>query len=483
MKVLLIQPPHYYGMNSRPPSAFPLGLAYIAAALKRAGHLVKVLDIYANQFPAGEAEERIKKLDPDFEVFCISAFSTQYKYVKWLIYRLKELFNKPVILGHTLATFNADAVFKYTPADICVIGEGEETMVDLLTHNLGDLNKIKGIAYRDNGRVVFNPRREYINDLDRIDFPQRDSFPMNVYLEYSGLWSNPEIKTMDIITARGCPYNCNFCSKTFQGIRLRSIENIIQEIEDLRVQYDFKGIKFNDELTLINKERMYQLCRYLKKSKLSWVCQGRVNLVDIDLLKMMKDSGCKALGFGVESGSQKILDNMHKGITVEQAIDAIRATKKAGIEPIIQMMCGYPGEDDKTLKETLDFFRKVKSPTMQFSMTTALPGTKLYTQAYERGLIKNEDAYLENLDWGYYGEREILINFTNFSNDELLKKRMGIENEINGYYRRYLVAHPVIIFRILFKRLASYYLQFGLRHLFKRIFKLRAYLTKDNWML
>ena len=482
MKVLLVQPPHYYGTNSRPPSSFPLGIAYIARALKNAGHVVETFDIYAHQFSHSEVRHRISNLNREFDALCVSALSTQYAYVKWLINELKLRFDRPLILGNALATFNMEVVFKHTKADICVISEGEETIVELLD-NLGNLSAVKGIAYRESGKIIVNPRREYISDLDSINFPERDMFAMDIYLKHTCLWSNPEIRTIDIISARGCPYDCNFCSRTFSGIRLRSVANIIEEIEELRSKYDFKGIKFNDELTLINKQRTYELCAYLKKSKLSWICQGRVNVVDRDLLKVMKDSGCKALGFGVESGSNKILANMNKGITAEQAVAAINATKEAGIEPIIQMMFGYPGEDDRSLEETVNFFKKVRSPTMQFSMTTALPGTRLYQDARNNNLINNEDQYLEKLDWGYYADREVLINFTNFADSELTRKRKEIEDNINRYYRNYITARPWILCGILLKRIKSYYLRYGLFKTSKKMMGLASYLRKDSWMI
>ena len=349
--------------------------------------------------------------------------------------------------------------------------------------NLGNLGKVKGIVYRDNGQICFNPSRGYIKNLDTIDFPARDSFPMAIYLRHSCLWSNPEIRIVDIITARGCPYDCNFCSKTFRGIRLRSVQNIIQEIEELKEKYNFRGIKFNDELTLINKERIYELCKYLKKSKLSWVCQGRVNLVDMHLLKTMKDSGCKALGFGVESGSQKILNKMNKGVTVEQAVSAIRATRRAGIEPIIQMMYGYLGEDDDSLRETASFFRKIKYPTLEFSLTTALPGTQLYNYAYHNDMIKNEDEYLEKLDWGYRSGREALINFTRFSLSELTEKKKAAESEINRYYRKYLLFRPWIAAKILLNKVKSYYISYGLIATAKKIIKFVSFLKRERWML
>jgi len=482
MKVLLIQPPHYYGIHSRPPSSFPLGIAYIAGALKKAGHEIEVLDIYAHQLDDKEVCRRIKDLTADIDVVCVSALSTQYKYVKWLVGELKSRFDKPLILGNALATFNAAAVFANTKTDICVISEGEETIVDLLD-NLNNLSSVKGILYKRDNKVYANVPREYIKNLDSIDFPRRDIFATDIYLEHTGLWSNPEIRTIDLITARGCPYSCNFCSKTFSGIRLRSIPNIIQEIEELRSKYDFAGIKFNDELTLVNKKRVYELCAYLKKAKLSWVCQGRVNLVDRDLLRTMKDSGCKALGFGVESGSNRILANMNKGISVEQAIEAIKVTKECGIEPIIQMMFGYPGEDDLSIEETVRFFDKVHSPTMQFSMTTALPGTKLYEDARKNKFINNEDEYLEKLDWGYYADREILINFTNFSDSELSRKRKETEERINKNYRLYITKRPWIALGIIFNKVKSYYLRYGLVKTIKKSLGAASYLKKDSWVL
>jgi len=483
MKVLFIQPPHYFGANSRPPGAFPLGAGYVAAALAGAGHRIEVFDIYANQLAAESVQSYLDRFNfLDIDAVCISALSTQYRYVKWLVGQLKERTDKPVILGNALATFSAEVVFKNTAVDICVIGEGERTLVELLA-NLGDLAGIKGIVYREDGRIVFNAPREYIKNLDEIVFPLRDKFAMDIYLKHCCLSSNAEIRAISVITARGCPYECNFCSKTFQGVRLRSVDNIIQEIEQLRSKYDFQGISFSDELTLVNKARTYELCKYLKKAKLAWGCQGRVNVVDLELLKTMRDSGCKSLGFGVESGSQKILDKMNKGICVEDAVKAIKMTKCAGIEPLIQMMHGYPGEDKDTLEETFDFFRKVKSPTMQFSMTTALPGTVLFNDAKKRGLIKDENEYMEKLDWGYYGEREILVNFTKFTDEELVNTRRQLEAKINACYRKYLITHPWIMFGIIFNKIRSYYLRYGLVRTFEKILKFNSYFKKDNWML
>lgn len=482
MKVLLVQPPHYYGKNSRPPQHFPLGLGYIATALKKRGHDLEVLDIYAHQYSDDEVEKKIKGLSHDIDVVCISALSTQYKYTKWLIRNIKAKFDKPVIVGNALATFSTKILLENSAADICVIGEGEETITELLD-NLSSVDRVKGICYRKDGNIFYTPPRPYIKDLDTISPPMREIFPMRIYLDNGYLWGNPEIKSIDIISARGCPFNCRFCSKTFSGVRLRTIKNVIGEIESLRERYGVKGIFFNDELTLVNKERTYELCDYFRKTGMRWVCQGRVDKVDLDLLKCMKRSGCVALGFGVESGSQRILDNMNKGIRVEQTIKAINATKKVGIQPLIQMMYGYEGEDDESLVETINFFKTINSPTMALSLTTPLPGSYLYSSACERGLIKNEDKYVEKLDWGYCDDRDILINFTKFSDEESIKKRIETENTINSNYRRYLKTHPWVAAKIMLKKIVSYYQRYGLVKTARRIMRFRSDIEKDSWMI
>lgn len=482
MKILLVQPPHYYGKHSRPPQAFPLGIGYIAAALRKNGHAIEVLDIYAHQYPDDEVGRRIKAMPDDIDAVCVSAMSTQYRYVKWLIGRLKEKRDIPVIVGNALATFSAHVLLKNSGADICVNGEGERTIVDLL-ENLSSPEKVDGIYYLSKGEMKGTPDRPYTIDIDTIEPPDRDIFPMQIYLDNCYLWGSPEMKAINIITARGCPFSCNFCSKTFSGIRLRTIASVIREIESLRERYDFGAVSFNDELTLVNKERVYELCKYFKRTGLKWVCQGRVDKVDADLLKCMKGSGCIALGFGVESGSQRILDRMNKGIKVKQAVDAIRAAEKAGIRPIIQMMYGYIGEDDESLSDTVRFFNKIHFPTMQFSMTTALPGTRLYAEASGSGLIKNEDEYMEKLDWGYYGEREALINFTRFADDALAAKRIETERLINLNYRRYLATHPWVALKILLRKTASYYKRYGFLKTMAKAARSKSYLKKESWMV
>ena len=435
MKVLLIQPPHNYEGKSREPQGVPLGLGYVAKALLNSGNNVEVLDIWAHQYSNEEVMQKVAELD--YDICGISALSTQYAYVKWLISELKKYNNSPIVVGNALATFSSEIVLNNTKADICCIGEGEITFVDIV-ENINNLDKVNGIYYKENNKIFKNPPREYIKDLDSIDFPAWDLFPMQIYLKYCKVWGT-SVDAINIVTARGCPYKCRFCSKTFSGVRYRSVDNIIAEVKFLKDKYGMAGVFFNDELFIRNKRTVYEFCDKITPLNIKWNCQSRINLVDIDLLKRMKEAGCVAVGYGVESGSQTILNNMKKEITLKQAEDAIKNTLKVGMDPIIQMMYGYPGENRETLQETVGFFKKLPPAQMgvKLSITTPLPGSELYDDVLKKSLIKDEEKYLEQLESGYAGEKS-LINLTEFTEEEFFNLKSETEkkiyyNQVKGY--------------------------------------------------
>jgi anaerobic magnesium-protoporphyrin IX monomethyl ester cyclase len=451
MKVLLIQPPH----AGREPSLFPLGLGYIARALQDIGCEVTVFDIHAHNYTREEVAEKIGRLS--YDVTGISAFSTQYAYVKWLTAELKKSHQGKIIMGGPLPTYNPAMVLEKTLADICVISEGDLTVKSLI-ENIDKPEKVAGIYYRQNGRIISNPPRDYVKDLDSIPFPPYDIFPMDIYFRHTGLFGMLTRKTINIVTSRGCPYRCNFCSRTFGGVRLRSIDNVIAEIRHLKERFGVDSVYFNDELLVVSKNRAQELCDKIKSLGILWGCQGRSNIVDLELLKWMKSAGCVSVGYGVESGSQKILDNMNKHATVVENEKAITNTLKAGLMPVVQMIYGYPGEDKNTIRETVDFFNRVhySPPTpdgkANLNLIAPLPGSPLYEESLQNGLIRDEDAYLSVIEMGYNPGSPVMVNFTEFSNAELLDLKARTEREIYLNYRRYLKRHPWKYFRTLFKQ-------------------------------
>lgn len=444
MKVMLIQLPHFYRATFRPPTLYPLGIGYLAAVLKDHHHLIP-MDLWIHNATVDQAIAFIKQQEiPD--VFGISVYSTQYPYFKELVFQLKKNFpNIKIVAGGPGATFSSKIFLEKLPIDYCVIGEGEFTFLELL-QQFNSPETVNGIAYRKDNQVFYTPPREQIKNLDLLPLPDRQFFDIERYMENSkkdgGVFHR--LRSINLIAGRGCPYQCIYCSKTFSGCRLRSIQSIAEEIDYLKRTYHAQAIEFDDELVVINKKRTLELCSFLRKANLKWGCQGRINLVDEEILRSMKASGCFNIGYGVESYSQKILDRMKKQIKVEDIIPVIELTKKIGMNPIIQYMFGFPGEDDETIEATFQFFKKIDHPFVGMP-TTPIPGTVLYEEAFKKGLIGDEEEYLIKLTSGY---NNFIVNMTGFSDIEYLKKRHQLSTRVNiEYYKK----HPIKFLQYLTK--------------------------------
>ena len=432
MKAALIQLPHFYGAGySRPPASYPLGLGYLSSALRNSGIAHEGVNLWEKGLTP---EDAVRELDlSGFDYFCISAYSTQYKYFKPFAALLKRKYPQtPIICGGPGPTFSSAVILENNPVDVCVIGEGEATLVDLLK-NYSTLPGVKGISYLKDGKPVFTEPRPGMKDLDTLALPDREIFDTRKVM----LNANPGgvRKTADILAGRGCPYQCTFCSKTFSGLRMRSVAAIIAEVRGLIETYGVNHLQFNDELVIVGKPRTLQLCAELKKLNVQWTCQGRINLVDEEVLRAMKDSGCIEIGYGVESVSQAILDGMKKQVRAEAIIPVIELTRRIGIAPIMQYMYGFPGENDETIERTFEFFKRLDLPFIGAS-TTPLPGSALYNDCLAKGLIKDEEAYLLRLDSGY----NLLggnVNLTDFTDEEARAKQRRLQIRItHQYYKR-----------------------------------------------
>jgi radical SAM superfamily enzyme YgiQ (UPF0313 family) len=451
MKVLLINPPQ----AGRVP-ALNIGLGHIAGALAKNGFEVEVLDIFLNEYQEETTEVILKQAS--FDCVGVSAMSTQYVYAKWLSEILKKYHpEKPVFLGGCLSTHSAELILKHTSFNFCVIGEGDVTAVELV----GSLDKpgsVKGIAYKEGENVIFTDERDLVPDVNSLGMPAYGLFDIPSYLGQAFPTGGEPGRSLGVITARGCPYSCNYCSKGFPGVRLKSIEKLYEEIKYLNDTYKIGGISFYDELTILNKKRGYEICSLMKELGLKWSCQGRVNVVDLPLLKEMKRSGCVSVGFGVESGSPKILANMNKKQDIHQSRTAVRNSIKARLLPWLQMMFGYEGENFDTLKETEEFLASIPHPAPHFFVTTPLPGTQLYEESLKKGLINDEVSYLESLTSGYFSGRDILVNLTEFPEEKYYEIKGNFESRINRNFRRAFLKHPLIVLKITsFKAELFYY--------------------------
>jgi len=438
MKVMMIQLPHFFEGAKRAPNSYPLGIGYLVSVLKDLHEMIP-LDLWIENAEVDKGIRLVEKSHvPD--IFCISVYSTQYPYYKEFVGRLKEKYPYvPVVAGGPGASFSYQVFLEKTQTDYCVIGEGEITLRELLD-NIDSPRDVNGIAFRNGDELVVTPERTQIKDLDSIPLPDLTFFDFERYVFNSkNKRSFKNFRVGKLISSRGCPYNCTFCSKTFSGSRMRSIESIEREIGLLKTEFNIEAIGFSDELVLLNKKRAVAICEMMKRCNLPWGCQGRINLVDEEILQHLEDSGCKLVGYGVESYTQNILDKMKKGIRVNQIVPVIEMTKKYNIEPGIQYMYGFPGENDESIENTYQFFKQIDRPYIGM-VTTPLPGSALYDDVLKQNLITDEEAYLMKLDSGYNCQTP-LINLTKFSDTDFVSKRYVLGKRISRiYYRR----HPLL---------------------------------------
>ena len=408
----------------------PLGLGYIASVIRGEGHAVRILDINGFGYSNKKVEEIIK--DSKFDIAGIGGLTSTYKYVKWLskIIR-KHKSNVLIVAGNMVSTAHPEMLLKNSCVDIAVIDEGEITFKELVSalragKGFGGIN---GIYYKNNGEILKTPPRERISDLDTLPFPAWDLLPMETYLNNSTTSpSSVGLRQINVSAVRGCPYECTFCSRPFgKQVFIRSARNTIDEVRELKKRYQVEFINFSDDLFLANEKFVLEFCDMMISENLNikWSTSGRVNLVNDKLLRKMRRAGCVELGFGFESGSQIMLDNMKKRVTVKQAEEAIKITRAACIKVSGSFIIGMPGETLNTIKETLAFIKRNHLPIYRFFYATPYPHTELYSIAKKMGRFPlDEDAYLEKL-----GEMRttFLVNLTNFSDTELVRLKNEAE--------------------------------------------------------
>ena len=413
--VLLISPPYvdlYGELNRAAGRYFPLGLGYIASSLRNYGnHAVQMFEPEAQGLAYADLARIIKESPPS--VLGLTCSTPNFFRALELARIGRENSTAKIVLGGVHASALPEFIMEnYSDLiDCVVVGEGEITMRELVGayDDNSDLAKVKGIVFRRDGKVVRTERRPFIEELDSIPPPARDLIPQDLFRP--NLHNARYRKCLPLLTSRGCPYNCTFCaSRIVSGkkYRMHSAEYVLEEMEMLKKDYHAQQLLITDDTFTIHHERLEAICRGMidRHLDLKWFCFSQVNVVNKEILTLMKKAGCYSVGFGVESAEEAILEKMGKPIKPEKAREAVRAANEIGLKTQAFYIFGSPGETRSQMEHTIEFSKKVGATLSFFNMLVPYPGTRDF-EHYFSGVP------LKEIDWRNFvavGEECVLQN-------------------------------------------------------------------------
>ena len=412
---------------------FPLGVAYLASVLRNVGVDVQVFcqDVFHYPNSALASLLETSKFDLIGVGFLAARFRETVAPLCDVINRHKK--DALLVLGGHGPSPIPEYMLKNTQADIVVIGEAEETIVEIMEgrDSRTALEGIEGIAYRQGDEVVVNPRRRPIRELDTIPFPAWELFPMDRYVNCSKYPGQTEMdKNLAIISSRGCLGRCSFCYRMEKGIRWRSIENVVEEMKTLKTRYGVNYFCFQDELFLFKKSRLFEFEDALQKNSLhtKFFCDARADIFDEEMAECLKRIGCKYLNVGFESVDQKVLDAMHKGTTVEQNYGLAEIAHETGLALGLNFIWGSPCDTRDSLSRAVSFIRKFNSYASPRTIRppTPYPGSPLYYEAIDRGLLNGPEEFFSR----FRNSDLMAVNFTDMPDEECYRLLFAANKEL-----------------------------------------------------
>jgi radical SAM superfamily enzyme YgiQ (UPF0313 family) len=399
---------------------FPLGILYVAAAARQAGYDVAVFDA---MFAGGDQDflAALGRMQPRIVGFGVLAT------VRQAALRLAALAKRQgaiVVMGGADPTARPNAYLQFQndglyPVDVVTVGEAETTLSELLPLLLRDrwapssLGQVQGLVYRDvSGETVATPRRSLIEDVDRIPLPARDLIDLEPYRE---AWrSHHGYFSMSLMATRGCPFSCSWCQKAVFGrsYRSRSPASVADEMRLIKERYRPDQVRIIDDVLGIDRQwvRQWHDAVLDRDAVIPFECLSRVDLLDEEMVLLLQEVGCRRIALGTESGSQKVLDAMDKGTTVEQIRRAATVCRRAGIETYFYMMVGYPGEEWADLNRSAALLRETRPDAFSTTIAYPLPGTAFYEQVRDRlpAPSAGRDGHTAMPDWDYTAENRLL---------------------------------------------------------------------------
>jgi len=421
---------------------FPMGLGYIASALRNAGHEVGIYNQDLYHYPESHLTEYLTHNRYDAVGLGFVAGYYPYRKMLKISAAINAVPNRPfyIIGGHGPAP-EPEYFLKKSGADVVMIGEGDVSIVNLINAlaNKTSLSTVYGIAYMDEGILVQTPRQALIRDIDSIPFPAWDLFPMDYYgLFRIGNVTQNRDRVGIVLSGRGCPFHCNFCYRMDEGCRVRSNESILSEMAALKTDYHMNFIYFCDELLMTSVQRTVEFCEAVLESGLDlpWACNGRLNFAKPEVIKLMKKAGCKFINYGIEAVDDDALKTMHKALTVDQIVHGTEATLAEGIAPGFNIIWGNIGETREVLQKDVDFLLKYddQGQFRTIRPVTPYPGTPLYDHAIRKGLLKGVEDFYENK---HINQDLVSVNFTNLSDEDFNEAlRDANSTLITRYYEK-----------------------------------------------
>ncbi len=393
----------------------PLSLAWVASIAERAGHKVTIIDARTLGLSQPQTLDILKKFKPDIIGFMMTTYMFP-ETLEWIKY-LKGNLKVPVIVGgYNLRVYPKESV-SHSEIDFGVLEHAYYTLPALLKEiERGGRNFdcAPGLVYKKNSEIIINPHIEKV-DFDKFPNPARHLLPNELYAEFPTERKNFTV----MVTSLGCPFRCSFCEAGGTSYNPRSPQTVVQEIEECYYKYGIREIDiFDYEFTGV-RQRVSEICGLLREKKLdvSWACRSRVDTIDGELLQEMKRAGCARIYFGLESGVQDILNKVNKGITLRQIKERISVCKDLGIKTLGFFLIGSPGETTKSVKQTLDFAKKLNADYVQFSKCLAKPLTPLWKQM----VTQTKKDYWKDWVLGNEIDKELVRPWTSLTNRQINK--------------------------------------------------------------
>ncbi|KKL62894.1 hypothetical protein LCGC14_2180580 [marine sediment metagenome] len=405
MNILILNPPAYQGVKfiregrcEQRLSSFqfvmvPISLPLIAGLLGANGHEVKIIDTTVEDYSLNRLEKKIKEFDPKLIIvnFSTTTFYGDIETVKFV----KGLNNAHLTAIGTHVTSLPQETLEQSLLDSVIRGEPEKIGLDLAEalEAKEALENVKGLSFKNGEKIVHNSARPFIKDLDELPFPARDLLKNDRYI--MPISNKPYTL---VVSSRGCTHNCIYCTaKQYYGkeLRLRSAKNVVDEVEEVVDKFEIKNITMWSDTFTLDRDFVVAVSNEILKRNLNfnWMANSRVDRVDYDLLKLMKESGCSMLSFGVESGVQQILNNVKKGATLEHAEQAFDLCRELGIETIAHFIFGLPDDNMKTMYATRQLVKQLQCDWVNFYCAMAYPGSQLYKDTPKEDLPDKWEDY------------------------------------------------------------------------------------------